>query len=98
MRSRTTVGAIAGLLVLALAAGEAIARPDTRTMTCAQAQTMVRQYNAIVLTTGQHTFNRFVSGQGFCESGQVTARGTAPTMDNKRCPVGNLCRDRTVSR
>lgn len=98
MHSRQFMRLSAGVLLLALGTGEAIARPDTRTMTCAQAQTMVQQYNAIVLTTGQHTFSRFVKGQGFCEPGQVTARGTAPTMDNKKCPVGNLCRDRIVSR
>ncbi len=98
MHKNRTVAAIAGLAMATLAAGQAFARPDTRTMTCSQAQTIVTQYNSIVLTTGQNTYARFVKGQGYCELGQVTARATAPTMDTKKCAVGYKCQDRLTSR
>ncbi len=98
MLGNRTVMALAGFAIAVFVAGQALARPDTRTMTCAQAQTMVQQFNSIVLTTGQNTFSRFVRGQGFCEPGQVTQRATAPTMDTKKCAVGFTCRDRLTSR
>lgn len=98
MHRNRTVMALAGFAMASLAAGHALARPDTRTMTCSQAQTMVQQFNSIVLTTGQNTYSRFVKGQGFCEPGQVTARATAPTMDTKKCAVGFRCQDRLTSR
>jgi hypothetical protein len=62
-------------------------------MTCAQAKTYVQQNKAIVMSTGQHTYTRIVSGQGSCTAGQTTKRLLAPTVDNPRCQVGYECRD-----
>jgi hypothetical protein len=92
LRSKTTCAALA--LALVTVAGPASARPDTRTMTCAQAQTYVKQNNAIVMTTGQNTYTRIVSGQGSCSQSQTTRRLSAPTVDNPKCQVGFECRER----
>ncbi|CTQ44575.1 hypothetical protein [Roseibium aggregatum] len=67
-------------------------RPDTRSMTCAQAQELVRKSGSIVLTTGQSTFDRFVANGSYCrpQTGQVRAK-FAPTRDNPQCSVGYRC-------
>jgi hypothetical protein len=92
LQSKTKSAALA--LALVSAAGPALARPDTRTMTCAQAQTYVQQNRAIVMTTGQNTYTRIVSGQGSCSQSQTTRRLSAPTVDNPKCQVGYECRER----
>lgn len=70
------------------------ARPDTRAMSCQQAQNLVRSRGAVVMTTGQYTYERIVSGLGYCESDEETAIMTAPTRDNPKCRVGYYCRTR----
>jgi hypothetical protein len=74
--------------------GEALARPDTRKMTCEGAQQFVRQNGAVVMTTGQHTYERIVSNQGYCDFDEMTWLMIAPTSDNPRCRVGYYCRPR----
>ena len=68
------------------------ARPDTRQMTCRQAQDLVRQRGSVVLTTGPSTFDRFVANGRYCEpqTAQVRAK-FAPTRDNPQCPAGYRC-------
>jgi hypothetical protein len=85
-------GTVAGFALMSLTS-QALARPDTRTMTCAQAKTYVQQNKAIVMSTGQYTYTRIVSNQGSCSRGQTTRRLFAPTVDNAKCQVGLECRD-----
>lgn len=90
---------MAGLLpVLLLSSGfapqpaHAQARPDTRSMTCAQAQALVQQRGEIVMNTGPHTFERFIAHAGFCYMRSPMTRPVyAPTRDNKKCAVGKKC-------
>ncbi len=84
--------------VLAAAAGPASAagRPDTRAMTCQGAQAFVRQHGAVVMTTGRYTYDRIVSGQGYCGGDEETALKIAPTRDNPKCRVGYYCRARII--
>jgi hypothetical protein len=67
-------------------------RPDTRTMTCAQAQALVKQRGSVVLTTGTNTFDKFVADARYClpQSNSVRAK-FAPTKDDPKCSVGNRC-------
>ncbi|MHA7774932.1 hypothetical protein [Roseibium sp. M-1] len=68
------------------------ARPDTRRMTCSQAQDLVRQRGTIVLTTGPSTFDRFVANGRYCEPRNAQVRAKfAPTKDNPQCSVGYRC-------
>jgi hypothetical protein len=92
LQSKAKCAALA--LALVSLAGPALARPDTRTMTCAQAKTYVQQNKAIVMSTGQNTYTRIVSGQGSCQPSQTTRRLLAPTVDNPKCQVGFECRER----
>ncbi len=69
----------------------AAARPDLRQMTCAQAQAMVKRDGAVVFTTGQYTYFRFVADRGYCDRDQVTEIRYSATKDNKQCPVAYEC-------
>ena len=79
--------------LLASAPGAA-ARPDTRAMRCEAAAGFVRSHGAVVMSTGVHTYDRIVSGLGHCGAGEETALKVAPTLDNARCRIGYICRDR----
>ena len=70
------------------------ARPNTTTMNCGQAAATVARAGAIVLSTGDHTYDRFVATSGFCLPGEITEPGIAPTLDSPACQVGYICRQR----
>src|SRR5215212_4742252 len=74
--------------------GPAEARTDARRLTCAQAQALVRAQGAVVLTTGQYTYERFVSDHRFCERDEVTRPRRTPTRDTRTCRIGYVCRPR----
>lgn len=97
-RLRMCLFAGTGLLFGVLAVPEsaqAQGRPDTRSMTCAQAQALVVKRGEVVLTTGAHTFDRFIADARYCVSRtMLTATAYAPTKDNKQCPVGKRCREK----
>lgn len=79
--------------VALLAAGAAQAqRLDTTQMSCAQARATVARAGAIVLNSGPHIYDRYVSDRRFCSFGEVTELAFAPTRDTAMCPVGDLCK------
>jgi hypothetical protein len=82
------------LIVLLAIADIAHARPDVRTMSCAQATALVRQYGAVVLTTGQYTYDRYVAGQRYCERPFVIRRAWVATGDTRQCNIGYTCEQR----
>ncbi len=81
--------------VVALAASVSFAsagtRPDTRSMTCSQAQSFVQQSGAVVMTTGEFTYDRFVADLAYCDHGQRLKLNLAPTADAAECTVGFYC-------
>ena len=78
-------------MTLAIPSVAAAARPNATTMSCAQAAATVAQAGAIVMSTGQHTYERFVASQQFCIRHEITRPGYAPTRDSPRCQVGYVC-------
>jgi hypothetical protein len=86
--SKLLLSALAAMLATASIAG---ARPNTTAMTCAEATATVAFAGAIVLSTGEFTYQRFVSGIGHCMPRQTTGPGVAPTRDNRSCQVGFIC-------
>ena len=66
-------------------------RPSTLNMTCAQAQSFVRSAGAVVLSTGGHTYDRFVATQAFCTPDEELVPTWAPTRDTPQCMVGYRC-------
>lgn len=67
-------------------------RPDARTMTCSQVQGLIDQRGAAVITTGQHTYDRFVALQNRCDHPFVHQDTRITTRDTDRCLV-YICRD-----
>lgn len=83
---------LAASMTFALSAQAQSGRPDTRQMTCKQAQALVKKQGSVVLTTGSSTFERFVAHAGFCEVDENNLRAVyAPTKDSKKCAVGYRC-------
>jgi hypothetical protein len=70
------------------------ARPSTLSMSCGQAAATVAKAGAIVLSTGEFTYDRFVATNAFCLPGEVTEAGVAPTLDSRFCQIGYVCRQR----
>src|SRR3712207_8809967 len=60
------------------------ARPSTLAMTCREAAALVAQSGAIVLSTGKHTYDRFVANAGFCPHDDWADSAWAPTRDGRR--------------
>ena len=88
---------LATLLIIAAAANASVAeaqRPSTLAMTCPQAAATVASAGAIVLSTGQHTYDRFVAHTGFCLPGEVAKPVVAPTVDSPYCSIGYRCEQR----
>ena len=78
----------AGAMVLAVAATTAAsARPDARKMTCQQVQSLIRKERAVVLTTGRHTYDRYVRGDSACYRPEIAWQTTIRTRDTDQCPV-----------
>lgn len=101
MRCTALFAAVSVLFVTAAGAAQAQGRPSTLAMTCAQAQGLVTQSGAVVLTTGPYTFDRFVRNRSFCTPDENTEPTWAPTRDAPQCMVGYRCertRDRLFDR
>jgi len=94
-RAATAMLITASVAVIVSAFPEtAFARPDTRTMTCQQAQEFVRRSGAVVMTTGPRTFERIVANRSCCDFDETTWLMVAPTRDVPNCRVGSYCRTR----
>ncbi len=91
--TRLTASALLSISLILASTLPGAARPDTRTMTCQQARAVVQQYKAIVMSTGQYTYERIVIGQGYCSSTQISKPLYAPTVDVPSCKVGNICQE-----
>ena len=81
---------LSALLLFSATTAEA-ARPSTLGMTCHQAQRFVASRGAVVMSTGQHTYDRFVVSGGYCEVAEWAVSATAPTKDARHCPLGYTC-------
>jgi hypothetical protein len=78
--------------ILAAHAAFAQPRPSTPAMSCNEARTLVAASGAVVLGTGVHTYDRYVSSRNFCEMDEVLEPAWVPTTDTPQCPVGYRCR------
>jgi hypothetical protein len=82
---------VVSVALVLTAASSVEARPSTLSMSCHQAQRMVASHGAVVMTTGPHTYDRFVANPGFCEVAEWAHSATAPTKDAADCPMGYIC-------
>jgi hypothetical protein len=74
------------------AAAHAQAGPSTLAMSCAQAAGLVTSRGAVVLRTGPHTYDRYVSERNFCEINEFLLPAWIPTLDMPQCFVGYRCK------
>ena len=82
------------LTMLASASGvQSQTRPQTPSMTCDQARSIVFSRGAAVLGTGGFTYDRFVRDRTFCQINETTEFAVVPTRDTPQCPIGYRCRD-----
>lgn len=80
-----------GLSFLPSVSADAQGRPDVRNMSCAEARSLVWQQGAAVLSTGRHTYDRYVSSERFCAVGNVAERAYVGTRDASTCAIGYTC-------
>lgn len=83
LRIMMAIAASAALVAGAAAQG----RPDSRQMSCAQVQDLIVQNGAVVLTTGQFTYDRYVSSLRFCSHPSIPVIDSVQTRDANQCPV-----------
>ncbi|MCB8822663.1 hypothetical protein [Microvirga rosea] len=76
----------------AISTAQAQQRPFTPALPCSQAQQIVLRNGAAVLSTGTHTYDRFVRDQSFCEINEYIDPAWVPARDTPQCPVGYRCR------
>lgn len=88
----TRITAVAVMMTAMTAPVMAQGRPDARAMTCAQVQDLIDQRGAAVLTTGQHTYDRFIARWNRCDHPFIPQDTRISTRDTNRCEV-YICRD-----
>lgn len=74
------------------------ARTAIYTMSCAQAQSYIRQRGAAVVDTGPRTFERVVTNRSYCDFDERLRPFYNRTRDNPKCNVGFECFRRTPPR
>ncbi|QFU16868.1 hypothetical protein [Microvirga thermotolerans] len=77
---------------LAAASAGAQQRPFTPAMPCFQIQQLIAARGAAVLSTGTHTYDRFVRDRSFCEINEYLDPAWVPARDTPQCPIGYRCR------
>ena len=82
---------VVAVLVLVAWTSAATAREDVRRLTCEQAHTMVIKQGAVVFTTGEGTYNRFVRTRRLCQREEIARTGKAATVDDPECLIGYIC-------
>ena len=89
MLKRTILVALASIAV----AGPALAQQRllTTSMSCAAARQIVSTRGAIVLSTGETTYDRFVDSQRFCQRDEINKPAWVPTADQRQCFIGYRC-------
>jgi len=83
----------AGLFILFIGIGTvAFARPSTQSMSCHEAQALLASKGAVVMTTGPHTYERFLADDNYCMIAEYADAASAPTKDVRSCPLGFTCK------
>jgi len=86
MKRILQVSAAALAFAAALSVPASAQRPDARNMTCQQVNDMIASSGAVVLTTGQYTYDRYVADGRFCSFPYSTRPESISTRDGE-CTV-----------
>lgn len=90
----TALALVTAIAAMPVMANDAQARPDVRRMTCQAARNFVAAHGSVVMTTGQYTYERFVSSRQYCNFDEELDTKYVPTLDTPRCPIDYYCRPR----
>jgi hypothetical protein len=82
---------MAGAIISAIGPSVVEARTAIYTMSCAQAQSYIRQKGAAVVDTGPRTFERIVANRSYCDFDQRIRPFYNKTRDVPKCNVGFEC-------
>ena len=77
-----------------LAVSAAQARPAAQSLTCADAQRVVRSQGAVVMDLSPNTYDRVVRDSSFCSGGTLLQPSYARTRDSQSCFIGYICAPR----
>ena len=93
MRMHSVLGLLVALVIghVSIGGAFAAARPDARTLTCAEVDILVRQSGKIVMSLSDTRYTLIVSSRNYCLPGQVTRTLRINTKDQKRCWAGYEC-------
>lgn len=85
---------LAACAVLLVGEAHAISRYTSTSMSCAQAQSVIRNEGAAILrwrspTSGVQRYDRFVLNDDFCGVDEEATSTSVPTADRKSCPLYN---------
>jgi hypothetical protein len=83
----TKMSMAAMMMAATIAGAAAQGRPDSRQMSCAQVQNLIVQNGAVVLTTGQFTYDRYVASRQFCSHPNIPVIDSIQTRAANQCPV-----------
>jgi len=84
--------ALFAMLLMASIQAQAQGRPDARTMTCGEVRSLIDQRGAVVITTGNYTYQRFVAHRGFCNYSERIGHDWIATSDIAECRL-RICVD-----
>ena len=87
---RHATGVLAVVLITALAS-PALARPDSRSMSCAAATALGGKSGSVIMTTGPGVYGEVYASPSGCRA-RVAQAMRAPTKDNPKCAIGYTCR------
>ncbi|MGE3646084.1 MAG: hypothetical protein AB7F96_19745 [Beijerinckiaceae bacterium] len=79
------------LIAAAMASSAAQARPFTPAMSCGSAANTVSLNGAIVMSTGRHTYDRFVISKAYCTPQETLKPAYVETANDDQCFVGYTC-------
>ena len=68
-------------------------RPLSTTMSCGQVSRLIATRGAVVLSTGQYAYDRFVRSQAYCQPTEFTRPAWVPTAETPQCFIGYTCVD-----
>ena len=89
--------AVSAGLIVVVSTPLAEARPDARTQTCSQVQALLEREGAATISTGDNTFERYVSSTASCPGTSVARRAIVATSDTPQCEV-RACESRVRRR
>lgn len=81
-------------LAFALSPAHAQRRPDSLTMSCAAAKSLVDRAGAVVMQSGPNIYDRYVSHGGHCTLSEETIPAFVPSADSRACFAGYTCREK----